>query len=268
MTDGKAFYQDHHDRIAEKRFDSKYPIRRTVHREIYDSVLQWIRPGERVLDAGCGEGVLSCLMADAGAEVHAVDYSRPNIDAARRRASDLGGRAASVVFECGDAERLPFADASFDCVVSNHVLEHLPSFDAGIAELYRVTRARAIVAVPTCLGPTSWALLGGDRYWRIGKRTPFAVPMGLARVAGAWVRGEDGVDETYAGRADNTHIFRFPWVVIARLRAIGFRVDAWQAQSLHLPYVPINPRGLRARPLFRNLGLGTVFHLHKGGMPR
>ena len=81
MTDGKAFYQDHHDRIAEKRFDSKYPIRRTVHREIYDSVLQWIRPGERVLDAGCGEGVLSCLMADAGAEVHAVDYSRPNIDA-------------------------------------------------------------------------------------------------------------------------------------------------------------------------------------------
>src|SRR6185503_10213945 len=87
----KQFYETHHDRIAEKRYDSKYPIRRAVHADIYDSVLQWVPAGARVLDAGCGEGVLSCLMAGRGAQVHAIDYSRPNIDAARARARSLGG---------------------------------------------------------------------------------------------------------------------------------------------------------------------------------
>ena len=52
----KSFYEQHHDQIASKRFDSKFPIRRRVHREIYASVTQWVSPGLRVLDAGCGEG--------------------------------------------------------------------------------------------------------------------------------------------------------------------------------------------------------------------
>ncbi len=260
---GKAFYATHHDRIAEKRFESKYPIRRAVHRDVYDSVLQWVPRGARVLDAGCGEGVLSCLMAQRGALVSAIDYSRPNIEAARARARGLGAPCDQIVFDVGDAENLPFADGSFDCVVSNHVLEHIPVFRRGIAELHRVTARTAIVAVPTCLGPCSWALLGGDKYWRIGRRTPFAVPLGLARVARAWFAGEVGVDETYAGRSDNTHIFRFPSVVRAELTAAGFEVIAFQAQSIRLPYVPVDLSALRAIRGFRNCGLGTVYLLNK-----
>jgi 2-polyprenyl-3-methyl-5-hydroxy-6-metoxy-1,4-benzoquinol methylase len=259
----KSFYETHHDQIAEKRYDSKYPIRRAVHGDIYDSVLQWIPAGARVLDAGCGEGVLSCLMAERGARVHAIDYSRPNIEAARARATRLGGACAGIVFDVGDAEQLAFPDRAFDVVVSNHVLEHIPDFRRGIAELYRVTAKTAVVAVPTCLNPCSWALLGGDKYWRIGRRTPYAVPLGIARVARAWLAGEIGVDETYAGRDDNTHIFRFPRVVHAELVAAGFDVVRFEAQSIRLPYVAVDLSRLRAAPGFRHCGLGTVYLLER-----
>jgi len=259
----KSFYEQHHDQIASKRFDSKFPIRRRVHREIYASVTQWVSPGLRVLDAGCGEGVLSCLLAQNGANVTAIDYSRPNIEAAIRRAKELGGACASISFERGDAEHLPYAENAFDCVVSNHVLEHLPDFERGIAELHRVTRDLAIVALPTCVNPAAWALLGGDRYWRLGRRTPFAVPLGAARVGVALLLGKDGVDEGYAGRSDNTHIFRFPWKAQAALERAGFEVLEAQAQSIPMPYVPISLSALRRQPVFRNLGVGTVFRLRK-----
>jgi len=259
----KDFYETYHDRIAAKRYDSKYPIRRAVHNDIYNSVLQWVPAGAQVLDAGCGEGVLSCLMAQRGARVSAVDYSRPKVLAARERARELGPPCDQIAFEVGDAEHLPFPDSSFDCVVSNHVLEHLPEFRRGIAELHRVTANLAIVAVPTCLNPCSWALLGGDKYWRVGRKTPYALGLGLLRVARAWWAGDIGVDETYAGRSDNTHIFRFPRVVHRELEAAGFEVVTFEAQSIRLPYVPVDLSSLRARPGFRHCGVGTVYLLHK-----
>jgi len=259
----KSFYADYHDQISKKRFDSPFPIRRRVHREIYASISPWVPAGSSVLDAGCGEGVPSCLLAQQGARVVGIDYSHPNVEAAIARAQQLGGACAEITFERADAENLPFEDDSFDYVVSNHVLEHLPDFERGIAELYRVTRDIAIVAVPTCLNPAAWALLGGDRYWRLGRRTPFAVPLGAARVGMALVTGRDGVDEGYAGRSENTHIFRFPWRARASLEKAGFEVLEVQAQSIPLPYVPVSFSALRDRALFRNFGVGTVFRLRK-----
>lgn len=267
LSQSKSFYETYHDRIAEKRYHSKYPIRRAVHRDVYHSVLQWVPPGQRVLDAGCGEGVLSCLMAERGAQVTAVDYSRPNIEAARARARALGPPCDEIVFEVGDAENLPFPDGSFDCVVSNHVLEHIPSFLRGITELHRVTAGLAIVAVPTCLSPCAWAQLGGGKYWRLGLRAPFAVPRGLLRVAQAWWAGEIGVDETYGGQSYNSHIYRFPHVVSVALETVGFEVVTFEAQSLRLPYVPVALSALlsplRAVRGFRNCGIGTVYLLKK-----
>lgn len=104
----KSFYADHHDRIREKRYQSSYPVRRRTHREIYESVLKHIPKGASVLDAGCGEGTLSILMACQGARVTAIDYSRPNIDAAREYAQDLPPEIERPTFEVGDSENLPF----------------------------------------------------------------------------------------------------------------------------------------------------------------
>jgi len=259
----KQFYAGFHDRIAGKRYNSPYWLRRYVHRQIYAQVLAQLRSGERVLDVGCGEGVLSCLAARMGCHVVGEEMSRPNVLAARHLASDWKVKAEFVQ---GDAERLPFRDDSFDVVVSSHVLEHLPDLDAGLAELYRVTADRALIAMPTCLNPAAWALLGGDSYWRIGRRSPLAVPFGFLRTTAALLRGDEGADEGYAGH-HVPHVWRFPWLMRRRLRAAGFIIDAFEAGPLVVPYVaeyiPMLRRlqaavdRARRLPVLRELGYGS-----------
>ena len=79
MVLNKEFYSEYNDEIRQKRFRSKYPLRAYVHRAQYEDFLQYITPGMRVLDAGCGDGVLSIMMAELGARVVGTDISKPNI---------------------------------------------------------------------------------------------------------------------------------------------------------------------------------------------
>jgi 2-polyprenyl-6-hydroxyphenyl methylase/3-demethylubiquinone-9 3-methyltransferase len=88
--------------------------------------------GRRVLDAGCGGGLVARELAAAGAEVVGVDRSLGSLGVARR-AVEGRFRAAQ-----GRLERLPFADGGFDAVVAADVLEHLPDLPAAVAELARV----------------------------------------------------------------------------------------------------------------------------------
>ncbi|MDP9345695.1 MAG: class I SAM-dependent methyltransferase [Actinomycetota bacterium] len=77
-----------------------------------------------ILDVGCGTGTLAIALAEAApdAVVTGVDGDPAILDRARHKATDAD---ASVVFAEGRAERLPFADASFDCVTSTLMLHHL-----------------------------------------------------------------------------------------------------------------------------------------------
>lgn len=264
QTDLQRFYADHHDRIFEKRFHSEFKVRRRTHREIYESVLDHIPRDASVLDAGCGEGTLSILMAQQGAKVTGIDYSTPNIDAAKEYAKNLPSDEAPA-FDTGDSANLPFADNSFDIVVSNHVLEHLPDFSQGVREIKRVTRKTAVIAVPTCINPCSWALLGGDTYWRISKRTLFGIPFGITRVLFAAITGAEGVNEGYAGRKDVVHVFRFPSVVRRILENEGFHVRQMHAQTIALPYFGPFLTKFGRRGLLRHCGFGTVYVVEKHG---
>src|SRR5688572_2174064 len=85
------------------------------------------RRGERILDLGCGDGVLTKRLVDFGCEVVAVDSSAPQIEAARRLGLDARVMAA---------EELPFQD-EFDAVFSNAVLHWITRADAMIAGVYR-----------------------------------------------------------------------------------------------------------------------------------
>lgn len=230
----KGFYVGYHDTIAKKRYDSPYWLRRYAHRRIYAQFLPHLVSGQRVLDAGCGEGVLSCLAAQRGVDVVGVDISAPNLDAARRLAAEGG---TSTVFLQGDLEKMPFPDNSFDIVIASHVLEHLPDLHAGLREVHRVTRDMALIAMPTCLNPACWVLLGGDKYWKLGRRSMIALPIGIARTAVALLRGEEGPNEGYAGHEDLPHIWRFPWVMRKQIERAGFRVASFEAGPLILPYL-------------------------------
>jgi len=263
IESNKEFYHQYHDEIYLKRYRSPHPIRRKVHHEIYESVLQYVEPGKRVLDAGGGEGVLGALMALKGAEVSVLDLSQPNVDAGVKVAESLGADLSRLNYLVGDAEALPFENNSFDCVVSNHVLEHLPDFKKGLHEIYRVTNDRAVIAVPTCLNLCSLSLLGGAPYYTLTKRSLFAIPFGMARVLAAFATGQEGVNEGYAGSKDNVHIFRFPWRVSEMIREVGFSILECQAQTLQLPYFNTPIKTSQLRGFLWPFGLGTVYHVSK-----
>jgi trans-aconitate methyltransferase len=85
------------------------------------------QPGERILDLGCGDGVLTRKLADLGCKVVAVDASAPQVEAARRL-----GLEAYVM----NGEALPFRE-EFDAVFSNAALHWIKQADTMIAGVYR-----------------------------------------------------------------------------------------------------------------------------------
>jgi len=95
--------------------------------------------GERVLDLGSGAGtdslVASRLVGPSGS-VTGIDMTPEMLEKARSAAAELG--ADNVTFIEGDAEHLPFADGSFDVVISNGVIDLIPDKDAVFSEIFRV----------------------------------------------------------------------------------------------------------------------------------
>jgi arsenite methyltransferase len=96
-------------------------------------------PGERVLDLGSGAGTDSLVAAQMVGErgrVTGIDMTSPMLVKARAAAAEAG--FTNVEFVEGEAERLPFADESFDVVISNGVIDLIPDKDAVFTELHRV----------------------------------------------------------------------------------------------------------------------------------
>ncbi len=101
-------------------------------------MLARVRPGERVLDVASGSGDLARAFAARGAEVCLTDINGAMLARGRDRMLDAGRLAPAV--QC-DAERLPFATASFDCVSVAFGLRNMTHMDRALAEMTRVLKA-------------------------------------------------------------------------------------------------------------------------------
>ncbi len=100
--------------------------------------------GAKLLDVGCGAGQLALIAARNGAQVTGCDIASNWLESARRRAAAEG---LSVTFDEGDAESLPYEDASFDVVTSLIGAMFAPRPDRVAAELTRVSRPEGMIAM-------------------------------------------------------------------------------------------------------------------------
>lgn len=127
------------DEQASRRVEAVYRTPDVVEqRQVIRTALA-LRPGERVLDIGCGPGLLAHEMAeDVGAEgrVDGVDVSPSMLAIAARR--EVAPGAAPVVLAESDAGALPFPDRSFDAAVSTQVYEYVADMPGALAEARRV----------------------------------------------------------------------------------------------------------------------------------
>ncbi len=129
---------------VEQFHDHPNPLIRYIERKRVRRILALLaaRPGDRVLEVGCGAG--NILAQIPSARSFGIDLAESLLAKAARR---LVKRGALVQ---GDAEHLPFHDRAWDRVYCSEVLEHIPSPGAALAEMHRiVTRGGvAIVSVP------------------------------------------------------------------------------------------------------------------------
>lgn len=136
-------------------------------REFYERLP--IAPGATLLDVGCGSGQLALLAAKDGLEVTGVDIAPNWVERARARAQAEGLRAT---FDEGDAEALPYADKSFDLVVSILGAMFAPRPDLVAQELLRVCAPGGTVAM------ANWTPQGfvGQMFKTVAK---FIAPSGM-----------------------------------------------------------------------------------------
>ncbi len=105
-----------------------------------------LRPGQRVLDVACGTGVVAVTAARLGAKVTGLDLTPELLERARENSQIAG---VEIDWHEGDAEKLPFDDATFDIVLSQFGHIFAPRPEVAVAEMLRVLKRGGTVAFST-----------------------------------------------------------------------------------------------------------------------
>lgn len=192
------------------------------------------RPGDQVLEVGCGCGYLSLELARSGRQVTGVDVSSVAIEQAQRHAERFPS-AGAPDFVCVSGLELPFPFNSFDLVFSVEVLEHLHEAD-----------------VPRYLAGAFRVLRPGGRFW---VKTP-------NRLLDISAEERFGVDDRSHHHGDNPNVHLKEWTyaeLMPLLKQAGFRdlSSFWQRPSINFfPRLPARvklnaERALRWLPFTR-----------------
>jgi len=130
-----------------------------IYRNRHDAVLDWVDSlnhpsGTRVLEIGCGAGLMSIALAQRGFHVYAIDSVETMVEQARKLAFDAEF-AGILTVDLGDVYSLTFEDESFDLVIAIGVIPWLDRVDLAIQQMARVTRPEGHVILTV----DNWARL-------------------------------------------------------------------------------------------------------------
>ncbi len=210
-------YPDGYERTSERLTEDAHQAREgdhliyLFHLATYDFAIPYAA-GRRVLDFGCGTGYGTHRIAPRCDSITGVDVSREAVTFARERyrADNLDFRAIAPVEDAA----LPFADGSFDAVLSFQVIEHVPDAGRYLAEASRVLTDNGLLIVATPDRTTR--LLPGQRPWNRYHRVEYA-PEELRAVLQPHFSSVDlygmGGDEAIIGR----ELARSRWLKVATL---------------------------------------------------
>ena len=182
----KDFYEDVWEHLPEDPEPWAFSRRRAL-------LLGAVRPGDRVLDLGCGAGRFTAALREAGADPVGVEIAEGALERARRNVPGADLRLAP------SEGPLPLEDASFDVVWCSEVLEHVPDTAGALSEIRRVLRTggRLLVTTPSHgrLRRTLIALARFDEHFDpLGQHLRFYSRASLERVLGEFAFEDVSVD--------------------------------------------------------------------------
>jgi ubiquinone/menaquinone biosynthesis C-methylase UbiE len=177
-----------------------------------------LRPGQRVLDVAAGPGTTACLLAaDFGVDVDGVDLGPASVERARAAAAERG-LEDRVRFHVGDAEHLPFDDATFDALVCECAWCTFPGKATAAAEFARVLRPGGQVGItdvtvdPARLDPELATLAGYVAC--IADARPAAEYAALLEAAGLRVVASEAHDDALSRMIDQIEGRLRMWAVL------------------------------------------------------
>lgn len=180
-------YRDSSRLAARARLHVKYGTASVAWFPWLVTQVDW-QPDARVLEVGCGAG---WMWAEASArlphdlDLTLTDLSPGMVGEALERVGSLG-RYRSTSGRVADAQALPFRRASFDVVMANYVLHHVPDTHRAVAEMARVVRPGGVVVV-ACVGDDHLTELHQIRHEVFGTPTADPLPSKFGAAAGAKV---------------------------------------------------------------------------------
>lgn len=212
-----------------------------------------VAAGERVLDVAAGNGNASLAAARRFAEVTSTDYVPSLLEQGRRRAEADG---LPVTFQVADAERLPFADGSFDAALSTFGVMFAPDQERAAAELLRVVRPGGRIGLANW---TSEGFLGA--LFRV-MATFVPPPVGVRSPMG-W-GSEPRIVELFGRRAAGIHTSRKTYAF--RYRSAEHWVEFFRTYygPTHKAFAALDEAGQRVLQAAL-VDLLRVYNTHRGG---
>ena len=127
-----------------------------VNEEFANSVIEFIPKSGNVLDIGCGTARIPILICEKNPNLHimAVDMSNEMLKIAQKNIHKKK-ITKNITLKFADAKKLPFPNESFDAVISNSLLHHIPEPIEVLKEIKRVVRKNSVIFIKDLFRPSS-----------------------------------------------------------------------------------------------------------------